>query len=126
MSGSDVAIENGRKPIWKRRFGRVGLVLLVVLGIVFFLRATVAQVFYVPTEAVAPEIPRDSRVWVNKLSHTFTAGDIVVYRAPDEFKVARVVEQSAETGDVTAARNGQESLIIPARDIVGRVVANTR
>jgi signal peptidase I len=64
----------------------VAVAVVLVVGV----RTAVAEMFYVPTDAVAPEIPRNARVLVYKLSTTLQPHDIVVYRSGGVAMLGRV------------------------------------
>ena len=74
-------------------------------------RATVAEVFYVPTGVVAPEIPRGSRVLVYKLGSTYEPGQIVAYRAGAVTLLGRVVKISP-TGEIVAQALTEEDEVV--------------
>ena len=104
----------------KRLAVSVAVAVVLVVGI----RTAVAEVFYAPTDAVAPEIPRNARVLVNKLSTTFQPHDIVVYRSGGVAMLGRV--ESADGQNVVVSRAGSDNVVVPRRDVVGRVVLSTR
>jgi signal peptidase I len=107
----------------KAKRAAVAIAVAVVLSI--GVRATVAEVFYTPTNAVAPEVPRNARVLVYKLGRTFKAADIVVYRQPDGVAMlGRVV--AVDVDRVTIARGDKPVQSVPLAQVVGRVVLNTR
>ncbi len=106
-----------KKTLWSIPF---------VLGLVILLNAFVLQLFRVPTDAVAPDIPQGSRILVFKLAREYSPGDIAVYRADGHNEVARVVEAGPKEGRLLVQRRNQSPQEISAADLMGRVVLNTR
>ena len=103
----------------------VAIVVLLTLGV----RAGIAEVFKGSSNAVAPEVPPNSRVLVYKLARSFKAGDIVVYRnsgAGGTAMLGRVVAVDPRAGQLTLARSGERDQSVALRQVVGRVVLSTR
>ena len=94
---------------------------VLALGI----RVSVAEVFYAPSDAAAPEVPRNSRVLVYKLAGSFKPHDIIVYRTANGVAMLGRIE-SADATSVTVSRAGSEHIVVPMHDVVGRVVLGTR
>jgi len=106
---------------FKRRLRNAIIAVLIAVGV----RATVAQAFYVPSNAVEPEIPRHARILVYKLTHTFQPGDIVAYRNNiGEVRLGRVTTADAST--LTVSRTNEPQTTILRNQIIGRVVLTTR
>ncbi len=99
----------------------VGAVVLVSV------RAAVAQVYYVPTNVVAPEIPKGARILVSKLGSNYQPGDIIAYHGDDMTLLGRVASIDPSSGLIDLERNapGGDHSVTP-EDVVGRVVAQTR
>ena len=105
----------------KRSAVPIAIAVVSYLGV----RTAVAEVFYAPTDAVAPEIPQESRVLVYKLGRSFEPRDIVAYRDPaGTAMLGRVV--SADADQLTVASANRPDQPVPLRQVVGRVVLNTR
>ena len=105
----------------KRSAVPIAIAVVSYLGV----RTAVAEVFYAPTNAVAPEIPQKARVLVYKLGRPFKPQDIIVYRDPaGTAMLGRVVSVDAE--QVTVTRANQRDQPVPLPQVVGRVVLNTR
>ena|SRR3954471_24816324 len=111
----------------KRRFARIlkklALTVLIVTAIALPVRQCIALPVRVPTDNVAPELPKGCRALVYRLASHFQPGDIVAYQSESQLMAARFV---SATGDsVNVARNN-ESSTIPRGSIVGRIVLVTR
>jgi len=55
------------------------------LAVAFIVRGVLLQSFYIPSESMLPNLQKNDRVLVNKLSYTFHdvhRGDIVVFETP--------------------------------------------
>lgn len=98
----------------------VAIVLLVTV------RITVAQSFVLMSDAVSPEIPNGSRMWVYKLTSTFEPGQIIVFRQDGTAITARVVDTDASSEQLIVGRNAEADLKIDKSTIVGRVFIHTR
>ncbi len=109
---------------WRRRAVKISIGLVTAVALMISVRATGAEVFYVPTGVVAPEIPRGSRVLVYKLGSTYKPGQIVAYRDGEMTLLGRVAEISP-TGEIVADRNAGTVVIDPG-DVIGHIVLNTR
>jgi hypothetical protein len=94
--------------------------------IAMLVKATIAESFYIATDAVAPEVPEGSRLIACKLCRSLTAGDIVVYRDDGTNLVGRVTAVDGAADTVTVDRNDQAPVEIDREQIVGRVVAQSR
>lgn len=88
-------------------------------------RAAVAEVFVVPTDVVAPEVPKGAHILVYKLGSTFEPGQIIAFRDGDRVLLGRVAGVRPD-GTVEVARNGPAAGPLGAKDIVGRVVLTSR
>ncbi len=115
--------------------------LVVALFIALLLRTFVLGFYFATNDAVSPEIPRGSRVLVFKLTHSFEAGDVVVYKSGQTSMLGRVAGEiydgdlPTRPGDpvpkrvrdrVLIERRGEDPKEIPASDIIGKVIFNTR
>lgn len=98
------------------------LVVLLVLGA----RAFVLAPFRVVNDAVSPDIPLGSRVLVFKLARSYAPPDVIVYRHDGRNMLGRVAQPGPENGWLLIARRNEPPQSIPASEIVGRVVLNTR
>ena len=114
-----------------RRIRTILIAAVVVVAGLFVslltVRAAVAEVYYVPTEAVAPKVPKGARILVYKLDRVFAPGQIVAYRKPNGavwLGEVRSVDATAGTLDLT--RNGADAPAVPVERVVGRVVLTTR
>jgi hypothetical protein len=126
--GSAIARAKGRfRTYLKKQKRRLPITLAVGLILVLLLELTVVKVFSAATDAVAPNIPRGSRLLVYKLASAFYPGDVVAFRSI-EAKTKLGIVQSINDGDgsLTVTRNGEPDVIVGRSKIVGRVVANTR
>ena len=107
---------------WTRRLPLAAAICLVL---VFSIRWTVAEAFYVPTKCAEPLIPQGSRILVYKLVSVFHAGDVVAYRNTDGQALLAIVKTD-QRGVLTVSRNGAADYAVPHAQVIGRVVANTR
>ena len=120
--------EEKRPFTWRGWFAKkaksLGISIVVAVVIAMGIRASVAEAFYSTNDAVAPEVPRHARVLVYKWADTFRPQDIIVYREAGRAMLGRVVSADAE--NVVVSRADRPNVTVPARDVVGRVVASTR
>jgi signal peptidase S26 family len=128
--GSSIARSKGRfRTYLKKKMRRLAVAAAVLVMLSFAVRATVAEVYFVPGDSVSPILIKGSRCLVYKLAGNYAPGDVIVYK-PAENRTLRflgiVKEIDAATGDLHVTRNGRVELTVPHDDIVGRVVANTR
>ena len=111
----------------KSRFARflkkLALTVLIATAIALPVRQCIATPFRVPTDNVAPELPKGCRALVYRLASQFQQGDIIAYQSESQVMAARFV--SAAGDSVNVARNN-ESSTIPKGTIIGRVVLATR
>lgn len=85
-----------------------------------------AEVMQVTTDAVAPEIPRNGWLLLDKKASSWVVGDIVVFRQGTNNYLGRVIA-SHEAGDrLTVGRNGEKNREIRVADLLGRGVLNSR
>jgi hypothetical protein len=88
--GSEIARAKGRfRTYLKKQALRVPIALAVAVGVALVIRWQVAEVYHVPTASMAPAIPADAKVVVNKWADV-GQGDLVVFRDDDRSYVARV------------------------------------
>ena len=113
---------------WRQWLARKAKKLAVTVAVAVVLttgiRVAAAEVFYATNDAVAPEVPRNARVLVYKLTRSFQPQDIIVYRADGVAMLGRVV--SADATNVVVSRAESANVAVPVRDVVGRVVLSTR
>ena len=104
------------------------LLLVVVVAIIISLsfRAVVGKLFRATTDAVAPDIPRGSHVWVYRLASTFTSGDIIVYDKGTDRFFGRVQSVNPKTGDLMVARTGESNTEISESQVVGKAMFHWR
>ncbi len=107
---------NDQRPKIARGCGSGVLFIAGACALALTTRATVAQVYTVPTTLVEPEIPQDAKVLVFKLSRSFAMGDIFAYRDATE----------SATGDLVAEFNGVSAYTVEPDAVIGRVVLTTR
>ena len=124
MSEQDKPRSAGWRGWLRKKAKKLGVSVAVALVLALGVRTAVAEVFYAPNDAVAPEIPRNARVLVYKLSTTLQPRDIVVYRSVGGAMLGRV--ESADAQNVVVSRAGSDHVVVPRRDVVGRVVLSTR
>lgn len=90
-------------------------------------KTAVAEIYTVPMTSMEPELPAGSRVLVYKLADTFTPGQIVAYRhTSGQTHLGRVVSHDPGSNHLTLDRNGVGTFSITDKDVIGRVVLNTR
>lgn len=85
-----------------------------------------AEAMRVMTDAVAPEVPKDAWILIDKKASTYAVGDIVVVRDGDKNYLGRVVALDKSAGRMTVARNGEKNRDVKLADVLGRGVLNTR
>ena len=85
-----------------------------------------AEVLRVAADAVAPEIPRDAHVLIDRKASSYARGDIVAFRAGDNNYLGRVVALDQAAGRITVERNGEPNRDVSLTDVLGRVLLNTR
>ncbi len=111
----------------RRRLLAIPIVLISMLVILVSIRTAVAEVYYVPTAVVAPEVPRGSHVLVSKLSRAYEPGQIIAYRnAQGAIWLGRVAAVDEASGRIDLSRNAPSNGSVRMSDVVGRVVLNTR
>lgn len=85
-----------------------------------------AEAMRVTTRAVTPEIPEGAYALIDKKASTYAAGDIVVFRVGENNYLGRVLTVEKEAGRLTIGRNKEADRQVALRDVLGRVVLNTR
>lgn len=108
---------------WFRRWILWPMVAVIVALLV---RQYVLGVYRAANDAVAPEIPVGSRVFVYKLVRTFGPGDIIIYHRDGRNMLGRVVKDGPKNGQVMVERRGQAPQAILVDDVIGKVVFHTR
>jgi serine/threonine protein kinase len=111
------------RPSWLRKWVLWPIVAIIIALLV---RQFVLDVYRVSSDAVSPEIPQGSRVFVYKLARTYQPGDIIVYHRDGLNMVGRVAQPGPTDGILMIARRSQSPQSIAISDVVGRVVFNTR
>jgi signal peptidase I len=92
-----------------------GVVIVGAFVLAFVINAYLVQAFYIPSESMVPELVKNDRVLVNKISNRFTdpsRGELVVFRHPDPAAnaggerdlIKRII---GEPGDTVELVNGQ-------------------
>jgi signal peptidase I len=120
VEGIHAPASRGRKqlpPRWRKTL----LTLVTVLALVAVARGFLVQPFRVPTDLLAPEIPRGSHVLVWKPVRTFHSGDLLAYEIDDIAYIGRVVRSEGET--VIVNRNEKPDIAVPRSAIVGKVIS---
>lgn len=101
----------------------LGGALVLMVGV----KTAVAEMYVVPMHSMEPEVPAGSRVLVYKLADSFKPGQIVAYRyTTGQTYLGRVEAWDPNTGALTLNRNGVGTFAIAEKDVIGRVVLNTR
>ena len=118
MSEQSRSRRNGRRLLY------TGATLAFVVVAVFSVRATVAEVYRVPTAVVAPEVPQDARILVYKLGSSYEPGQIVAYRGIEQTLLGRVADVPGDLTLVLSRSTGQ--VTIDTDDVIGRVILTTR
>jgi signal peptidase I len=102
---------------WWQKWGENIQILILALGLAFFIRTFVAEPRYIPSESMVPTLEIGDRLIVEKLSyygHLPHRGDIVVFAPPpqlqeqgyqaDQAFIKRVI---GVPGDTVAVQNGR-------------------
>lgn len=112
---------------WKAKFKNLGISILAAVILAMAIRTTVAESFVAATDAVSPEIRKNSRTLVYKLAGDYSAGDIIVYRRDNEKALLGRVSVSDKTAaELTVERNNEPAETVPFSNVVGRVILNSR
>jgi len=98
----------------------------VAVVIALLLRVFVIETYHAEGNAVSPEIPRGSLIFVYKLARSFGSGDVVAYRRDGKVLAGRVAEAGPREGVVRVQRRQESPESVAAADIIGKVVFNTR
>lgn len=127
--GKSIAASKGRfGTALKKHRRKLAAAAAVILVSVLSVRWAVAELFYVPSESVAPVIPKGSHCLVYKLSSDYHPGDMIVRRDPDGahnwLGLVKSVDDNARV--LTVGRNGAADESISRESVIGRVVLNTR
>jgi hypothetical protein len=126
--GSAIAKAKGRfRTYLKKQRRRLPITLAVTVIVVVLLELTLVRVFRAATDAVAPDIPRGSRMLVYKLASTFRPGDVVAFRSAEGLTKLGIVQSvNDKDSSLTVMRNKEPEEIVERGKVIGRVVANTR
>lgn len=112
---------------WKAKFENLGISILVAVILAMVIRTTVAESFVAATDAVSPEIRKNSRTLVYKLASEYSPGDIIVFRKDDgKSMLGRVGSSDKPASELTIERNNVPPETIPLNNIIGRVILNSR
>ncbi len=124
--GKGISNAKGRvRTIFKKLKRGLPIAAAAGLVLVFSIRLTIAETFYVPGKGGEPLIPQGSRVLVYKLASVFRAGDVVVFRNLEGEALLGIVKRD-EGGVLTVSRHGEGDREVSHARVIGRVVANTR
>lgn len=80
------------------------------IGLAFFLRANVMEAFVIPTRSMAPTLIPGDRILTNKLgisTRTFSRGDVVVFRNPENRRQNFVKRIAGLPGDTIEIKEGK-------------------
>jgi hypothetical protein len=88
---------------WKSTVWQVLAVVVLVLGI----KAFVISPYHAVTDAVSPEIPQGSSVYVYKLARHFSAGDIVAYQQENKVMLGRAAQDGPMKGILQIESTGK-------------------
>lgn len=128
--GHPARIGDSLKPTYPRksRLRRLLVRCAVAAALLFGVRATLAEVFHAVTDAAAPQVPAGSRCLVFKHPASYTPGDVVAFHpGPDNRTWLGVVKSvDPSSGSVTVSRKNRPDMTLSPRQLVGRVIANTR
>jgi hypothetical protein len=97
---------------------------LAALPIAFFIKGFVAEVYMVPTNSVAPEVPAQSRVLGWKLSSRFAPGDLITYAHQGHTYLARV--SRVENERIWITRNNTPEQALDPENLTGRLLFQYR
>ena len=112
---------------WKAKLKNIGLSIVVALVLALLIRSTIAEDFIAATDAVAPEIHKSNHMLVYKLASEYSAGDIIVYRKADNKSLlGRVTSADEAAGELTIERNNEPPETVPLKNVIGRVILNSR
>ena len=92
----------------------------VVLVILIIVRMFFCEAFIVPSDCASPELPSGSRFLAWKMTKTFAARDLIVYRFEGHNNVGRVVRN--EGADLIVNRNGEPNAKVAREDVIGKVI----
>lgn len=124
--GREIARAKGRfRTYLKKQALRVPIAVAVAVGLALLVRSQVAEVFAVEGASMAPAVPADSRVMVNKWA-SVSAGDVVVFRDADRSYVAQVDRLDAASAvltklNVSPERAAEWPKTVDRDRVVGRV-----
>lgn len=107
---------------WGDFLRELPILLLIAFGLAFLLRTFVIQVFWIPSESMAPALQENDRIIVEKITYRFRQprrGEVVVFEDED---VGGVGDTSAVSDVLRGV--GQFLGVVPAnaRDLVKRVI----
>jgi len=112
---------------WKAKLENLGISILVAVILAMVIRTAVAESFVAATDAVSPEIRKNSRTLVYKLASEYSPGDIIVYRNDDgKSMLGRVAASDKPASELTIERNNEPPETIPLNNVIGRVILNSR
>lgn len=87
----------------------------------FGIKATALEAVRVTTDALAPRVPVNSRLLVNKLRRQVDVDDVIVFRLDKERKLG-VVKQINDDHSVVVYRQGRPETLVRSEQIIGKAV----
>lgn len=104
------------KYSWNNIVKSVALAMVIAMVVkIFFLESFVAV-----NDSAAPELPRNSRVAVRKLTSRYVPEDMIVYKLDGKSYFGFVMSSQADSLEVR--RHNEPNAKIPRTDIVGKVI----
>jgi signal peptidase I len=94
LDAPDPAYNTHRRRTPRRAFIEWAVILVVAVGVSFFMRAYAVQTFFIPSGSMEPTLQIGDRIIVSKLSLDFGSihrGDILVFKAPPAEHCGEVV-----------------------------------
>ena len=91
---------------------------MIALGI----RAVAFEAFCVTGDVVAPRVPVNSRILVNKLTDNFEIDDVIAFRLEQGARIGLVKEIDNAKNGVIVARKGEDDMFVSNDIIVGKAV----
>jgi biopolymer transport protein ExbD len=123
------ALQKGASPLARRPWYQL-MRLRITVGVVLVLllvRTFVLTPYRLASDSLDAVIPQGSWLFIYRLQRTFSPGDIVAYRHESSFVyVGRVAAPGPVNGQLSITRKKQGTLPVPASEVIGRVVFNTR
>ena len=114
-------VKPGKKSSGPRSIIEISVIVLIAILVAIIVRTFLLQLFYIPSASMDPYLKVNDKVFVNKMSYTFSdieRGDVLVFDAPDDIKtdkikdlIKRVVGLPGETIE-GRCKNGQDVCIV--------------